>query len=205
MEMINNPTDQKMLQCPFCGDSNVQVFAYENNRRGVVCESCWTTGPIRNSKDEAIAQWNSIDRSLSMVAEFHRAFGHPIEEKFSVTSEKVNQLRVDLISEENGELDEWLLAAESLSDLDQHLDMEDEKVKEAITNIFDALLDIQVVLDGAFLALGFHRYKAAGLAEVHRSNMSKLGADGKPIYRADGKILKGPKYSPPDLRKVLGL
>ena len=58
---------------------------------------------------------------------------------------------------------------------------------------------------GVFRMHPRHRYKAAGLSEVHRSNMSKLGEDGKPIYREDGKILKGPNYTPPDLRKVLGL
>jgi predicted HAD superfamily Cof-like phosphohydrolase len=40
-------------------------------------------------------------------------------------------------------------------------------------------------------------------AEIQRSNMSKLGADGKPIYREDGKVMKGPNYSPPDLAGVL--
>lgn len=121
-----------------------------------------------------------------MVAEFHRAFGHPVSDEPDLSDQKLNRLRVDLIEEEKGEL--------ALALLWEH------KVAA-----FDALLDIQVVLDGAFLALGFHRFKAAGLAEVHRSNMSKLGADGKPIYREDGKILKGPNYTPPDLRKVLGL
>jgi predicted HAD superfamily Cof-like phosphohydrolase len=58
-------------------------------------------------------------------------------------------------------------------------------------------------LDGAYLSLGFHRYKDAATAEVHRSNMSKAGADGKPIYREDGKILKGPNYSKPDLASIL--
>jgi hypothetical protein len=69
--------------------------------------------------------------------------------------------------------------------------------------VLDALTDLQYVLDGAYLALGFHAYKGDALLEVHRSNMSKLGENGRPIYREDGKILKGPNYSPPDLAAVL--
>jgi predicted HAD superfamily Cof-like phosphohydrolase len=68
---------------------------------------------------------------------------------------------------------------------------------------FDALLDLQYVLDGAFLALGFHRMKDDGLKEVHRSNMSKLGPDGLPVLREDGKVMKGDAFEPPDLASVL--
>jgi hypothetical protein len=71
--------------------------------------------------------------------------------------------------------------------------------------VLDALADLQYVLDGAYLQLGFAAAKNAALGEVHRSNMSKLGADGKPVVRADGKILKGPNYSPPDLREIVEL
>lgn len=197
--------DKEILPCPFCGWRVVRKHRYQNEWVALYCEFCSARGSAEPSEKDAVGKWNAIDRSLSMVAKFHRAFGHPVSDGFSVTNEKVNNLRVELIAEETGELEESLMDAESLSDLDGELDMYDEEVKEAITNTFDALLDIQVVLDGAFLALGFHRYKAAGLAEVHRSNMSKLGEDGKPIYREDGKILKGPNYTPPDLRKVLGL
>jgi predicted HAD superfamily Cof-like phosphohydrolase len=59
-------------------------------------------------------------------------------------------------------------------------------------------------LDGAYLAFGMGHLKQKAFEEVHRSNMSKLGEDGKPIKRIpDGKILKGPNYFPPDLKKVL--
>lgn len=65
----------------------------------------------------------------------------------------------------------------------------------------DALADIRYLVDGGNLICGFPG--EAVLAEVHRSNMSKLGADGKPLRRADGKTLKGPNYTPPDIKGVL--
>ena len=67
----------------------------------------------------------------------------------------------------------------------------------------DALTDLQYVLDGAYLSLGFQKYRAAAFAEVHRSNMSKLDVDGKPIKRTDGKILKSLLYTPPNLKPIL--
>lgn len=124
------------------------------------------------------------DKNLERVREFHQAFSHPVKDVPDLCSEKLVFLRLNLIKEELQELEAacW-------------------DFSEAET--LDALCDLQYVLDGAFLALGFHKFKEAGMAEVHRSNMSKLGADGKPIYREDGKILKGPGYSPPDLEAVL--
>lgn len=67
----------------------------------------------------------------------------------------------------------------------------------------DALLDLQYFLDGTMIAYGFDKSKDAAFAEVHASNMSKLGSNGKPIYRPDGKVLKGPNYRPPDLKKFV--
>ena len=67
----------------------------------------------------------------------------------------------------------------------------------------DALLDLQYFLDGTFLAYGFDKVKDAAFVEVHRSNMSKLFEDGKPRFREDGKVLKGPNFSPPDLMQFL--
>ena len=65
----------------------------------------------------------------------------------------------------------------------------------------DALADLIYVIYGMALETGIDL--AAVLAEVQRSNMSKLGADGKPIYREDGKVLKGPGYFAPDVAEVL--
>lgn len=94
------------------------------------------------------------------------------------------QLYLKLIREELNELDE------ALADQD-------------LVKTLDAAVDLQVVLDGFFLQSGMERYRTAAFLEVYRSNMSKLGEDGKPIRRDDGKILKGPNYSPPNLATVI--
>jgi len=122
--------------------------------------------------------------TLEMVKEFHQAFGHNVTETPFIESESLNNLRLNLIKEEYVELMEALALNDPIE-------------------TFDALCDLQYVLDGAFLALGFHEAKMEGMKEVHRSNMSKLGNDGKPVYREDGKILKGPNFKEPDLRGVL--
>ena len=70
-----------------------------------------------------------------------------------------------------------------------------------IVGVADALTDILYVTYGAGHAFGVDLDKC--FEEVQRSNMSKLGEDGKPIYRDDGKVMKGENYSPPDLKKCL--
>ncbi len=94
----------------------------------------------------------------------------------------VSELRYDLIREE-------------LLELREALDNKD------IVGVADALTDILYVTYGAGHAFGINLDKC--FAEVQRSNMSKLGEDGRPIYRDDGKVLKGPKYSPPDLESII--
>lgn len=122
--------------------------------------------------------------SLEMVKDFHEAFGHPINEHPFIKDKKLNRLRVNLIQEELFELYHALHTGDEIE-------------------TFDALCDLQYVLDGAFLALGYGDVKDVGMAEVQRSNMSKLGEDGKPIYREDGKILKGPNFSEPNLAQFI--
>lgn len=123
-------------------------------------------------------------RTLELVRSFHSAFGHPIAVTPDVSNTKTNALRVELIAEELSELKTALAARDAVSTL-------------------DALADLQYVLDGAWIAFGFAGAKLEAVEEVHRSNMSKLGPDGKPIYRADGKILKGPNYRPPNFSEAL--
>lgn len=123
-------------------------------------------------------------KSIDQVAQFHRTFGQPIRDVPTLEDTVLNNMREDLLREEVEELADALDARDPVA-------------------VLDALTDLQYVLDGAYLSLGFHRYKDAATAEVHRSNMSKAGADGKPIYRKDGKILKGPNYSAPDLVPIL--
>ena len=123
--------------------------------------------------------------TLDCVREFHESYGLPVADAPNIDNEKVNGLRIELIREELEELTEALKARD-------------------LTEVLDALTDLQYVLDGAYLSFGLHDLKEMAFTEVHRSNMSKLGADGKPVVReSDGKILKGPNYTPPDLKSIV--
>lgn len=123
--------------------------------------------------------------TLEMVQEFHETYGLPVEGGQTLSDEKTRTLRINLLAEELDELKEAL----ATGDLQETL---------------DALIDLQYVLDGAFLSFGLHTVKQAAFDEVHRSNMSKLGADGKPIRReSDGKVMKGPSYFKPDLAQFV--
>jgi predicted HAD superfamily Cof-like phosphohydrolase len=123
--------------------------------------------------------------TLEQVQEFHETYGLPVEAAQTLNDEKTQALRVNLLAEEVEEL------KEALEDGD-------------ILEVLDALTDIQYVLDGAYLSFGLQGVKEAAFEEVHRSNMSKLGEDGKPIRReSDGKVMKGPNYFKPDLAQFI--
>jgi predicted HAD superfamily Cof-like phosphohydrolase len=123
--------------------------------------------------------------TLEQVREFHETYGLPVEAEPHIADEKTNALRINLLAEELEELQEALRAGD-------------------IVEVLDALTDLQYVLDGAYLSFGLHSVKTAAFDEVHASNMSKLGEDGKPIRReSDGKVLKGPNYWAPDLSKFV--
>ena len=111
-----------------------------------------------------------------------KTFGQEIKTKPSLSSEKINNLRINLISEE---LEELKVA------------IKNNDLKEAI----DALTDILYVTYGAGHAFGVDLDKC--FEEVQNSNMSKLGDDGKPIYNEAGKVMKGPNYFKPDLLKFI--
>ena len=138
------------------------------------------------------------DRFVEQVKEFHKAFGHPVNEKPVTELDDdffdMVRLRKRLIREE---VDHELMAA--LNNL-YTLRMDEDAVAD-ITNarieILDAICDSIVVLIGTALCFGFDIETA--MNRVHASNMSKLGSNGKPIYRGDGKIMKGPNYFPPQL------
>lgn len=93
-------------------------------------------------------------------------------------------IRLQLIQEELAELADGMLARDPVES-------------------FDALVDLSYVVDGTYITLGLHEHKEAGLLEVHRSNMSKLDENGQPIISDAGRVVKGPNYSPPDLKEVL--
>ena len=109
-------------------------------------------------------------------------FGQEVKNKPGLSSEKINNLRINLISEE---LEEFKVA------------IKNNDLKEAI----DALTDILYVTYGAGHAFGVNLDKC--FDEVQQSNMSKLGEDGKPIFNEDGKVMKGPNYFKPNLSKFI--
>ena len=125
-----------------------------------------------------------MDKNIIRVRVFHKAFRHTIRYEPTLNCEELKNLRMRLLREELNELQDALWDSDPVATL-------------------DALTDLQYVLDGTYVALGFARFKEAANIEVHFSNMSKLGEDGKPIYDAGGKVIKGPNYTPPNLKKIL--
>lgn len=121
--------------------------------------------------------------TLTIVREWHDAFDLPVVEAPSIPEARA-QMRLAILEEEVAELRDAVEAGD-------------------MVEVLDALCDIQYVLDGTFLEFGLHRLKVAAMAEVHNSNMSKLGANGRPVLREDGKVLKGPDFFPPNLAVLL--
>ena len=121
--------------------------------------------------------------NFEKVGKFMRTFGQEVKTKPGFSNDKINKLRIDLIDEELNEL---------------KVAINNKDLKEAI----DALTDILYVTYGAGHAFGVNLDEC--FDEVKRSNMSKLGKDGKPIYNQAGKVMKGPNYFAPDLNKFLG-
>ena len=120
--------------------------------------------------------------NFELGKEFMEAFGQRTLDHPCVRDEKTRELRYELLREE-------------LEELREALDKQD------LVEIADALTDILYVAYGAGHAFGINLDDC--YAEVHASNMSKLGDDGKPIHREDGKVIKGPNYWPPKLARVI--
>ena len=120
--------------------------------------------------------------NFESVRKFMETFGQEIKEKPGFPNNKIISLRFNLIKEE-------------LEELKQAIDNKD------IKEVADALTDILYVTYGAGHAFGINLDKC--FAEVQNSNMSKLGLNGKPIYNEKGKVMKGPNYFKPDLRKFV--
>ena len=126
-----------------------------------------------------------IKKPIKAVTEFQNAFRLNVEYKpKSDISTEITELRYNLMKEEN---EEFLQAVKS----------------NDLIEIGDALGDMLYILCGTIISHGFQDKIEAIFDEIQRSNMSKLGADGKPIYREDGKVLKGPNYFKPDIEKIL--
>ena len=120
--------------------------------------------------------------NFEYVRKFMETFGQNIREKAEFPDEKIIALRYDLIQEELDELKEAI---------------DNKDIKE----VADALTDILYVTYGAGHAFGINLDKC--FEEVQKSNMSKLGSDGKPIYNETGKVMKGPNYFKPNLNKFV--
>ena len=120
--------------------------------------------------------------NFEKVGLFMLTFGQEVKTSTDLSSEKINSLRINLIKEELEELTKAI----------------NEK---NIIEVADALTDILYVTYGAGHAFGINLDDC--FREVQNSNMSKLSADGKPIYNQAGKVMKGPNYFKPDLKKIL--
>ena len=121
--------------------------------------------------------------NFELVGDFMEAFGQKVELEPTWPDFNTRELRLDLIQEELDEL------AQAMEDRD-------------MVQIADALTDLLYVVYGAGHAFGIDLDEC--FQEVHSSNMSKLGPNGKPIHREDGKVMKGPGYYEPDLESILG-
>lgn len=122
---------------------------------------------------------------IAAVYKFHTSFGLGIETEPTANLPKAkNLLRYNLMKEEN---EEYLEAA---NDGD-------------LVEVADALGDMLYILCGTIIEHGMQEKIVEVFNEIQRSNMSKLGEDGKPIFREDGKVLKGPHYFKPNIQNVL--
>lgn len=126
-----------------------------------------------------------MQKQINAVKEFHTAFkiGHS-ENPIADLGESKKTLRYNLMKEEN---EEYLEAVQN----------------NDLIEIADALGDMMYILCGTIIEHGLQHKIEAVFDEIQLSNMSKLGEDGQPIYREDGKVMKGPKYFKPDFSKIL--
>ena len=151
---------------------------------------------------------------FEMVREFHKTFDAPVHTVPTIPAPDRIRLRLNLILEEVAEVvdvvaqkseegskirEAWQLIKDA-SEIISEAPEEDFGVF-SITDMAKELTDVNVVVYGTGHEIGADLDLC--MKEVHRSNMSKAGPDGKPIYREDGKIMKGPNYSPADLRPIV--
>lgn len=127
-----------------------------------------------------------------VVGDFHKAFNHPVDKPMTT---KGLEFRYQLLFEEFNELKEEIAAAMADLDINGKVSV---KTKE---RMLKEMADLQYVLSGMAVAFGLPLQIA--FTRVHKSNMSKLGDDGKPVYREDGKVLKGSNYIPVDLEDLV--
>ncbi|WP_438971992.1 hypothetical protein [Polaribacter sp.] len=126
-----------------------------------------------------------MKHKIAAVREFHKAFKLNIQDSPTVSiSKERKELRYELMKEEN---EEYLEAARN----------------NDLVEVADALGDMLYILCGTIIEHGMQDKIEAVFNEIQNSNMSKLGEDGLPIYREDGKVLKGPNYFKPNIKAIL--
>lgn len=165
--------------------------------------------PANFPTNALVALTKGLKEMQQLVLEFHETFGHPVNDW---DIERL-PLRIGLIAEEFVELledgidmydptaagDVAIILRDYNDALARAVALGDASVNRVM--VADALGDMIYVIYGMAIEMGIDL--EAVVQEIHRSNMSKLGADGGPIYRDDGKVMKGPNYFKPDLQKVL--
>lgn len=125
-----------------------------------------------------------MKNKINSVGEFHNVFQIGNADKLTLLDEANYTLRYNLLKEEN---DEYLEACR----------------RGDLVEIADALGDLLYITYGTILKHGLQHKIEDVFDEIHRSNMSKLDASGKPIFREDGKVLKSDRYFRPDIRRIL--
>ena len=174
----SNGEGESEILCGFCAGEALNTAMAEAWKR-------------ESERDEARAEVQRLsgqveelgkDKASRMVREFHETYGVPIMPVPSFPSHERCALRESLLEEE------WI-------------ELREAQAKRDIVEVADALADMLYIIHGTALEYGIPLDSV--VSEVHRSNMSKLGADGKPIMREDGKVLKGPNYFKPDVAGVL--
>ena len=127
---------------------------------------------------------STLKTNFEKVQEFMEVFGQEVNNKPAWPNDETMELRIDLIEEELGEFKDAIINGDG-----------------TLVDVADALSDLLYVVYGAGHSFGLDL--DACFKEVHRSNMSKLDEYGKPIYREDGKVLKGPDFTEPDLKSMI--
>jgi predicted HAD superfamily Cof-like phosphohydrolase len=127
-----------------------------------------------------------MEKQIKQVMEFYEAFNMPIPETMRFLHKERALLRHKLIQEEVGELLDASMSSGG-----------------TLVDVADAITDCFYILIGTALEYGIADKLPALFDEVHESNMSKLDENGKPIYREDGKVMKGPEYKKPNLKDII--
>ena len=143
------------------------------------------------------------DDPEALVRRFHHVYGLPVQTDGASLERESLDMRMSLIAEEFSELVGAVYGQAARAEVEssyRRAVAADDGTRDTVETA-DALADLIYVIYGMALETGIDL--ASVLAEVQRSNMSKLGADGKPVYREDGKVLKGPDYFPPNVEAVL--